>query len=314
MLQRQPTSGDWLLVHSSGAVLARPKTRIKRATKWQGHLLAGEVVAFPFSAHVGARQAPQWMSEMVGLEWYVLHRNTPFLLDFFTFAALNYHFQSMPLPSPLSWYAHHLPTWVLRLSTVYANVCEIFLPFLFFIPNRNVHFTGFVCQVRVHEPTVLPIPLMSSFFQIFLQTCIVLTGNFNFSNLLIVALTVSLLDDQFFFNRRSDNRLASVLAKIFNFLVHGALIYAIVVLYGLKIKESHVDAHISMYLNNNNFGGGAELKKNIFVYTTTFSAGFYKNWLFRSRKWCHSSCLCGELWRNLVILISHWLGSVNSGS
>lgn len=54
----------------------------------------------------------------------------------------------MPLPSPLSWYSHHLPTWILRLTSVYANVAEIVLPFLFFAPVRSVRITGFVFQVR----------------------------------------------------------------------------------------------------------------------------------------------------------------------
>lgn len=76
-----------------------------------------------------------------------------------------------------------------------------------------------------------------------------LTGNFNFLNLLIVALTVSLLDDQFFYKRKITSKITPVLGQILNFLVHGALLYAVVVLYSLKIKESHVDAHIGKYLN-----------------------------------------------------------------
>lgn len=86
-------------------------------------------------------------------------------------------------------------------------------------------------------------------FQLLLQICTVLTGNFNYLNLLTVALTISLLDDQSFYTRRSlNNGFAPVLGNIFNFLVHGALLYAIVILYSIKIKESHIEAHIGMYL------------------------------------------------------------------
>ncbi|KAK9881471.1 hypothetical protein WA026_016355 [Henosepilachna vigintioctopunctata] len=139
--------------------------------------------------------------------------------------ALSYHFQSMPLPSPLSWYAHHIPDWILKLTQVYVNVAEIALPFLFFVPLRSVRITGFV-------------------FQIFLQICIVLTGNFNFSNLLIVTLLISLLDDQFFYGKKKSSEI-SYLGNIANILIHGALFYGVVTLYSLKIEGSIVESKIA---------------------------------------------------------------------
>lgn len=67
----------------------------------------------------------------------------------YLFSALYYHFQTMPLPSPLSWYSHHLPDWYLRLIQIFANVTEIVLPFLFLIPIRSVRLTSFVFQVTI---------------------------------------------------------------------------------------------------------------------------------------------------------------------
>lgn len=82
--------------------------------------------------------------------------------------------------------------------------------------------------------------------QIFLQICVVLTGNFNFVNLLIVTLTISLLDDQFFYGKRrgSDNSWALV-GKIINFLVYGAVLYAVITFYSIKIDGTKIDAQIS---------------------------------------------------------------------
>ncbi|XP_019875245.2 lipase maturation factor 2-like [Aethina tumida] len=140
--------------------------------------------------------------------------------------AFDYWFQSLPLPSPLSWYVHYLPSWILKLVGVFANVSEIGLPFLFFLPIRSVRITGFV-------------------FQIFLQMCIVLTGNFNFVNLLIVTLLFSLLDDLFFFGRRKSLSKLNILGKIANVIVHGAVIYGVILLYNLKVNGTTIDSNIA---------------------------------------------------------------------
>ncbi|CAH0546015.1 unnamed protein product [Brassicogethes aeneus] len=140
--------------------------------------------------------------------------------------AFDYWFQSLPLPSPLSWYVHHLPHWSLRLVGVFANVCELGLPFMFFVPIRSVRITGFV-------------------FQIFLQICIVLTGNFNFVNLLMVTLMISLLDDQFFYGRKHSMSKWNIIGKISNVFIHGALLYGVVILYNLKINGTTIDSNVA---------------------------------------------------------------------
>ncbi|CAH1981690.1 unnamed protein product [Acanthoscelides obtectus] len=140
--------------------------------------------------------------------------------------AFDHHFETMPLPSPLSWYSHHIPQWYLRLVQVYANLCEIFLPFLFFIPIRSVRITGFV-------------------FQLFLQICIVLTGNYDYLSLLIVTLTLSLLDDQFFYGRKKSISKWSVVGNIVNVLLHAAVFYGIVHLYSMKINGTQIDTNIA---------------------------------------------------------------------
>jgi len=89
--------------------------------------------------------------------------------------ALNYHFETQPLPTPLAWYAHHLPEAVLMTATGMTLVIELIVPFLLFAPRRFRHVAGYC-------------------FLIF-QTTILLTGNYNFFNLLTIFMCLFLFDD-----------------------------------------------------------------------------------------------------------------------
>ncbi len=89
--------------------------------------------------------------------------------------ALSYHFETQPIPTPLAWYAHRLPLWFLRLSTVLVLLIEIGAPYL--IPGTR--------RLRVIACALL----------VGLQLLIALTGNYAFFNLLSASLCVFLLDD-----------------------------------------------------------------------------------------------------------------------
>ncbi|KAJ8387356.1 hypothetical protein AAFF_G00157330 [Aldrovandia affinis] len=90
--------------------------------------------------------------------------------------ALTYHYETQCIPTPLAWYAHQLPVWLHKLSVVGTFVIEIAVPFLFFSPIRRLRLGAF-------------------YMQVLLQILIILTGNYNFFNLLTIALCFSLLDD-----------------------------------------------------------------------------------------------------------------------
>ena len=90
-------------------------------------------------------------------------------------SALSYYFQTEPLPTPLAWYAHHLPQAILTASTVATFVIELALPFLIFFPRR--------------------LRFVVAFGTLFLQVVILLTGNYAFFNLLTMALCLVLFDD-----------------------------------------------------------------------------------------------------------------------
>ena len=90
-------------------------------------------------------------------------------------SALSYHFQTQPLPTPLAWYAHQLPRAVLTAATAATFVIELGLPFLIFCPRR--------------------LRFVSAFGILLLQLLILLTGNYGFFNLLVMALCLALFDD-----------------------------------------------------------------------------------------------------------------------
>ncbi len=89
--------------------------------------------------------------------------------------ALFVHYETQPLPTPLAWYAHHLPLWFHRASVVGVFVIQLVAPFGVFGPRR----------VRY-----VAVALLAA-----LQILIALTGNYCFFNLLALALCVGVLDD-----------------------------------------------------------------------------------------------------------------------
>jgi len=89
--------------------------------------------------------------------------------------ALEYHFWTQPLPTPLAWYAAQLPAWALAGGTAAALAVELGCIFLIFMPRR------------FRAAAALSVLL--------LQLLILLTGNYNFFNLLTMLLCVFLFDD-----------------------------------------------------------------------------------------------------------------------
>src|SRR5438034_6458086 len=50
--------------------------------------------------------------------------------------ALNYHYETQPLPTPPAWYAHHLPALFQTISVTGVFAAEIIVPFLFLTTRR----------------------------------------------------------------------------------------------------------------------------------------------------------------------------------
>jgi len=90
-------------------------------------------------------------------------------------SALSYHFLTQPLPTPLAWYAAHLPPGVLRFATAATFVIELGLPWLIFLPRR--------------------LRMCAAFGILLLQVSILITGNYNWFNLQTMLLCLPLFDD-----------------------------------------------------------------------------------------------------------------------
>ena len=89
--------------------------------------------------------------------------------------ALYYHFETQPLPNPFSWYAHHLPPLFLEIGTAATLFLELITPFFMLLTRRLRH--------------------LAAWGTILLQCTILLTGNYNFFNLLTLVVCLLLFDD-----------------------------------------------------------------------------------------------------------------------
>ena len=90
--------------------------------------------------------------------------------------ALDFHYQTQPLPTWTSWYIHQMPAWFQRLSVGFMFYAELVAPFFVFGP-RPIRRLGFASLVL-------------------LQLLIAATGNYGFFNLLAIVICSAMLDDR----------------------------------------------------------------------------------------------------------------------
>jgi uncharacterized membrane protein YphA (DoxX/SURF4 family) len=89
--------------------------------------------------------------------------------------ALDYHFETQPIPTPLAWYAHWLPASVHKFFVLAMYVSELIAPPLIFCGRYP--------------------RLVAAFFMFSLHLMIALTGNYTFLNFLSMLLCLTLVDD-----------------------------------------------------------------------------------------------------------------------
>lgn len=110
-------------------------------------------------------------------------------------SALDYHYWTQPLPTPIAWWADKHPEWFKKFSVAFCLIVEIIVPFFIWAPRR----------LRLAAATLI----------ITLQIAIALTGNYCFFNLLTIVLCVLLIDDAFWHRlgslvfRRTSRRIAA---------------------------------------------------------------------------------------------------------
>jgi len=88
---------------------------------------------------------------------------------------LFYHYQTQPIPNPLSWYFHWLPKWFHKSGILFNHFVELIVPFGYFL--------------------TVPIAAVSGGFTLLFQMTLMLSGNFAFLNLLTIVLTISTYND-----------------------------------------------------------------------------------------------------------------------
>jgi hypothetical protein len=88
---------------------------------------------------------------------------------------LDFHHETQPLPSPTSWWFHHLPRPLHRVEVLANHVTQLAVPFLLFLPQPVASVAGAVVVVT--------------------QGWLVGSGNFAWLNLLTITLAFAAIDD-----------------------------------------------------------------------------------------------------------------------
>jgi len=89
---------------------------------------------------------------------------------------LYYHYETQPLPNPLSWYFHRIPKALHRFSALSSHFVQLIAPFGLFAPQ--------------------PIAAIAGGLIIFHQLWLIISGNYSWLNWLTVVLGVAALDDR----------------------------------------------------------------------------------------------------------------------
>jgi hypothetical protein len=90
---------------------------------------------------------------------------------------LDYHYETQPMPNPLSWYFHCAPQWTHHAGIWFNHFVELIVPFAYFAPQ--------------------PVATIAGLLTILFQSLIMASGNLSWLNLLTIVLAIPTLDDRF---------------------------------------------------------------------------------------------------------------------
>jgi hypothetical protein len=91
---------------------------------------------------------------------------------------LVYHYQSQPIPNPLSWYFHRMSLPVHKAGVLFNHVAELAAPFGYLIPFRPVRYAAGIITIVF-------------------QGMLILSGNLSWLNWITIVIAVSCFDDRF---------------------------------------------------------------------------------------------------------------------
>ena len=93
------------------------------------------------------------------------------------FTCMNYHYETQPIPNPLSWYLHKAPEFWHMFEVGANHFVELVAPFLLITPIRVARLAG-------------------AWMQIVFQLVLISSGNLSFLNFLTIAPALACFDDR----------------------------------------------------------------------------------------------------------------------
>jgi hypothetical protein len=89
---------------------------------------------------------------------------------------LDYHYETQPMPNPLSWFFYWGPEWTHRAGVIFNHFAELIVPFGYFLPQ--------------------PVSAIAGAITILFQGTIFLSGNLSWLNFLTMILAIGTFDDR----------------------------------------------------------------------------------------------------------------------
>jgi hypothetical protein len=87
---------------------------------------------------------------------------------------LDYHYETQPMPNPLTWYFHVGPAWTHKAGVAFNHFSELLVPFCYFLPQ--------------------PIATIAAIITIIFQGLIFASGNLSWLNFLTMVLAIPAID------------------------------------------------------------------------------------------------------------------------
>lgn len=89
-----------------------------------------------------------------------------------------YHYETQPIPNPISWYLHQFPAWIHKAEVFCTNAIELVVPFGYFVPQYLRWGAGII--------TIL------------FQVSLIISGNLSWLNYITIVICLGCFDDRFF--------------------------------------------------------------------------------------------------------------------
>lgn len=105
---------------------------------------------------------------------------------------MNYHYETQPVPSPVSYYLHHSPQFIHSMEVLGNHIIELIVPWFLFLTR--------------------PFRLTCGVVQIMFQVILIISGNLSFLNWLTILPSIPYFDDAFLNWMFSANMSAQALA------------------------------------------------------------------------------------------------------